>query len=67
MADFGEQQVDFFFSHLNISVIAALPKQVKLRYGPMHVPGHSGRSSNGSVVVVVVVVVGAVVVVVGCL
>ena len=58
--DFGEQQVVPFFGHLNSSVVCALPKQVKDKYGAMHVPGHSGLSSGFSVgfgVVVVVVVV----------
>lgn len=62
-ADFGEQQIVFFFLHLNISVVSALPKQVKDKYGTIQVPGHSGRSSGTSVVVVVVCVV---VVVGGC-
>ena len=57
-ADFGEQQMVFLFAQPNNSVVSALPKQVKERYGAMQVPGHSGRGSAFSVVVVVVVVVG---------
>lgn len=53
-----------FFGHLKSSVVCALPKQVKDRYGAIQVPGHSGLSSGFSVGLGVVVVV---VVVVGCL
>jgi hypothetical protein len=48
----------FLFAQPNNSVVSALPKHVKERYGAMHVPGQSGRGSAFSVVVVVVVVVG---------
>merc|ERR1719275_96581 len=50
-ADFGEQQIVFLFAEPNNSVVSALPKHVKERYGAMHVPGQSGRGSAFSVVV----------------